>query len=232
MAGLAQIWEDGARLHIGALCTHTQIAADPLVHRYCAVLAKACAEVGSPQVRNRGTLGGNIANASPAADSLPALAALHATVVHKTTEDTCETAIGDFVTGPYRIGVSPQALITEIVVDKLPEGSRQCFSKLGRRNALAISRLTVAGAAWKDEAGRVAGLRLALGSVFPRPMVFEQLHEGVVGAAADWDKIRMLAGKLSEQIPKIAGVRASTRYKQPVSRGMLERVLSEVLEVN
>lgn len=227
---LAYVRESEHHLHIGALCTHSQLAQDPLVTRYCGMLAQACASVGSPQVRNRGTIGGNIANASPAADSLPALAALHGRLVCKSAAGERTVELGSFVQGAYRTAAAPGELITEIVVDKLPPQARQHFCKIARRNALAISRITIAAGVELDSQGKVMQLRLALGSVFPQPVVFEDINRIPVGQQPTPGLIQQVAEALSEQIPKIAGIRASTAYKQPVSRMMVERVLSQLME--
>lgn len=227
---LAYVRESEHHLYIGALCTHTQLAGDPLVNRYCGMLARACASVGSPQVRNRGTIGGNIANASPAADSLPALAALHGVVVCKTLSGERRVELGSFIQGAYRTAAAPNELITEIVVDKLPSEARQEFYKVARRNALAISRLTIAAGVELDAQGKVVQLRLALGSVFPHPMVFDNINAMMAGQQPTPALIGQVAAALSDQIPKIAGIRASTAYKQPVSRMMIERVLSQLME--
>ena len=228
---MACVRESEYHLHIGALCTHTQLAGDPLVKSYCGMLAQACASVGSPQVRNRGTIGGNIANASPAADSLPALAAMHAMVICKGSAGERVVELSSFIQGAYRTAAAPDELITEIVIDKLPPQARQGFCKVARRNALAISRLTVAAGVEQDAQGRVVQLRLALGSVFPHPMVFDAINRVLVGEKPTRALIEQVAEQLSEQIPKIAGIRASTAYKQPVSRMMIERVLTQLMEV-
>lgn len=228
---LADIREEHGRLHIGALCTHTQIAGDPLVNRCCGVLSQACATIGSPQIRNRGTIGGNIANASPAADTLPALAALHASVHLLSPSGERTLPLAEVVRGAYKTSIRRGELITEIVVDQLAPEARQRFYKVARRNALAISRLTVACSAWTGSDGILKDLRLALGSVFPSPVVFEEINAHLVGKRPTQEGIAQVADLLSEKIPEIAGVRASTAYKQPVSRTMILRGLAEVLEV-
>lgn len=225
---LKSLCDGGDGLLIGAGCTHTQIAASELVRRYACVLAAASSEVGSPQIRNRGTIGGNIANASPAADTLGPLALLDARLLLHGPQGERECPLGEIVTAPYRTALLPGEMIVAVRVDKLDCPQR--FFKLGRRRALAISRLTVS-VSGRLEDGTIKDLRVALGSAFPRPMRFPEITDAARGQAPTPELLRHIAGATAAKLPEIAGVRASTLYKQPVSRKLLERLLGEVFEV-
>ncbi len=229
---LKQLCEGENSIFVGAGCTHSTVAASALIKRYASVLAAACAEVGSPQIRNRGTIGGNIANASPAADTLAPLALLNARLTLRSAEGMRELALQQVVTGPYQTALVPGELITKIQIDKLPPGERQCFIKLGRRKALAISRLTVCVAGAKAENGCISDLRIALGSAFPQPLVFPELNAQAIGQKPTAQLLALIAEATAAKLPEIAGVRSSTRYKQPVSRLLLARALGEVFEVS
>ena len=229
ISSLKEIKIADGRIHIGALATHAQISKDEIIQKHAQVLALACAEVGSPQIRNKGTLGGNIANSSPAADSFAALAVLNATVVIESAAGQHCMPFSEVITGPYKNKLQPEEIITEIIVDCLSEDYRHAFYKVGRRNALAISRLTAAGVLQKDSSGAVKDVRLALGSVFPTPVVFSEITSPVIGKVPSSDDIARIAEKLSEKIPEIAGIRPSTRYKQPVAGNVIERVLTNLL---
>lgn len=229
---LCYIKEESDCLRIGAMCTHAQIAADPLINRYAGALAKACGEVGSPQIRNRGTLGGNLANASPAADSFGPLVMLRAQVVLQGAGAARSLPVTELITGPGRSALRDGELIREIVVEKLDASYRQAFYKLGRRQALAISRLTVSAAGQLTADGQIAGLRVALGAAFPRPMMFEDVNSIAEGKQPSAELFHQVAVRLAEKLPEIAGVRASTRYKQPVSQALVQRLLCKLYEVN
>lgn len=228
LAELKTIRDEGDSLVIGAGCTHSQIAASLPVCRYAGVLAAASSEVGSPQIRNRGTIGGNIANASPAADTLGPLALLNARLTLLGPQGTRELPLGEVITAPYRNALLPGELITAVRIDKLD--CTQKFFKLGRRRALAISRLTVS-VVGRVENGKIAELRVALGSAFPRPMRFPEITDAAVGQAPTPELLRHVAEATAAKLPEIAGIRASTLYKQPVSQKLLERLLGEVFEV-
>lgn len=228
LAELKELREETDTLLIGAGCTHARIAADPLVRRYASVLAAASSEVGSPQIRNRGTLGGNIANASPAADTLGPLALHRARLLLRGPQGARECALGELVTAPYRNALLPGELIEAVRIDKLDCPQR--FFKLGRRRALAISRLAVSVSGRLTD-GRIDDLRVALGSAFPRPMCFPEITEAVQGERPTPELLRRIAAQTAAKLPEIAGVRASTLYKQPVSQKLLERLLGELFEV-
>ena len=228
LAELKELREETDTLLIGAGYTHARIAADPLVRRYASVLAAASSEVGSPQIRNRGTLGGNIANASPAADTLGPLALHQARLLLRGPQGARECSLGELVTAPYRNALLPGELIEAVRIDKLDCPQR--FFKLGRRRALAISRLTVS-VSGRLTNGRIDDLRVALGSAFPRPMCFPEITEAVQGERPTPELLRRIAAQTAAKLPEIAGVRASTLYKQPVSQKLLERLLGELFEV-
>lgn len=211
LAELKELREETDTLLIGAGCTHARIAADPLVRRYASVLTAASSEVGSPQIRNRGTLGGNIANASPAADTLGPLALHRARLLLRGPQGARECALGELVTAPYRNALLPGELIEAVRIDKLDCPQR--FFKLGRRRALAISRLTVSVSGRLTD-GRIDDLRVALGSAFPRPMCFPEITESVQGERPTPELLRRIAAQTAAKLPEIAGVRASTLYKQ------------------
>lgn len=228
---LRGIRDCGEMLEIGALVSHAEIAASPFVKEHCSLLAKACLTVGSPQIRNRGTLGGNIANASPAADSLPALAALGAQVEVVGMEGGPQLlTLTDVIRSSYRLALPKTALLTRILLPK-HTGWRAEFYKLGRRNALSISRMTIAATALLADDGSVSDFSLAVGSVFPKPYVFEDLNKGFLGKKPTVEDIDAFALHTSNRIPEIAGIRPTTAYKQPVCQKLTARVTKNILGV-
>ena len=154
------------RLRIGALTTYTEIIASPIIRKRVPMLVAAAREVGGAQIQNRGTLGGNIANASPAGDTLPVLAAADARIVLRSAGGERRVSFSEFYTG-YRTSVrQPDELITAIEIPAI-EG-RQWWRKVGTRRAQAISKIMVAGVRGPAKAGRHSvHVRVALGSVGP-----------------------------------------------------------------
>ena len=216
-------------LVIGGMATHAMIADSPLVNRYAPILAEASLSVGSPQIRNHSTIGGNIANASPAADTLASLVVLDAKVVVLKDGKEHVLPLDEVITGPYKTSLSDRDVIVSVVIPKLPESVRYNYTKVGRRKALSISRMTIATFIETDREGVVTKFAMTLGATFPKPMTFPDISAMLVGKKPSSDDIRAVARALSDKIPEIAGIRASTRYKQPVCRRLAARILHELI---
>src|SRR5688500_11439569 len=133
--------EDGERLRLGAGLTYTEAMASPLSERLPA-LAEASRTVGSPQIRNRGTIGGNLGTASPAGDALPPLLVEGAEVELASVRGSRSVPLQDFVVGPKRNALEPDELVAAVRVR--PSGARQTFMKIGPRNAMVIAVVSLA----------------------------------------------------------------------------------------
>jgi len=226
---LKYIHESETHLHIGSGVTHTELVNSSLIRQYAQILGLASATVGSPQIRNRGTIGGNIANASPAADTLPALSALRAQVILMKGSMRRKLSLYDVINQPYNSALEPGELIKEIIVDKLPD-AKSLFYKVGRRNVLSISRLSIAAVVIQSCDRIVKDIRISVGSVFPKPMLFEEIHQLFLNKKPDRETISIAAKKMSDKIPEISGIRASTEYKQPVTQILCNRILNQMME--
>lgn len=222
------IREEGNEIHIGALSTHTDLERSDVVKKYIPFLGKAASTVGSPQIRNRGTIGGSICNASPAADPLTPLIALDARVVIHGLEGEREELLRDFYVGKGKVDLKEGEFLKEFVVEKLPENVVTEFVKLGRRKALAISRLNVSIALGFDAKGVIDYARVAPGCIFVTPdrvVKAEQLLVGKKPSAELWEE----AGKaVSEEMIERTGVRWSTEYKKPAVEGIVEEALEQI----
>ncbi len=173
VAGLAGIVEEGEALRIGATTRHREVAASERIRRHCPLLAEAASVIGDVQVRNRGTIGGSVAHADPAADYLPVLAVTDATVVLLGPGGRRAVPLREFVVGMMSTLLAPSELVVELEVPKLPAGAGSCYLALRR---LEGSFSIVNAAAIVD--GRSA--RVGLGGATPRPVLVEvRLERGL-----------------------------------------------------
>ncbi len=232
LAELCRIEAEPDWIAIGAGVTHAQIERSPLIGKEAAVLADACRTVGSPQIRNHATIGGNIANASPAADSLAALSVLEAEVEINRLGAVRRLPLGEVIDKPYRTTLGERDLITRVWIRREPAGTRFHFYKLGRRKALSISRMTIATLLRLDEGGVVGKFHMTMGATFPKPMLFADVDAMLTGKKPSQADIADVAAALSGKIPLIAGIRPSTAYKQPVCNKMVRRILNDLLGGN
>jgi CO/xanthine dehydrogenase FAD-binding subunit len=213
LGGLRQIEMRGGMLSIGALATHADLIRSVLVRRRIPMLAAAARQVGGVQIQNRGTLGGNVANASPAGDTLPVLAAAEATVVLRSAAGTRRVPFTAFYTG-YRQSVRrPDELIAALEIPAI-EGS-QWFRKVGTRAAQAISKIVIAGV--RPPAG--GSVRLALGSVAPT-VVRATRTEAALAAGVPLVEAQRI---LMDEIAPIDDIRSTADYRRRVAANLLAR---------
>lgn len=197
-------------LSIGALATYTQILASPLVRQRLPILASAAREIGGPQIQNRGTLGGNIANGSPAGDTLPVLAVADAEVVLRSEAEERRIPMQRFYTG-YRASVRrPDELIAAVEIPRV-EGA-QWFRKVGTRAAQAISKIVMAGV-------RAPSPRIALGSVAATVIRLPRTEAALASGASLDDAAQVLG----EEITPIDDVRSTAAYRRQVAINLLRR---------
>jgi CO/xanthine dehydrogenase FAD-binding subunit len=199
---------------IGALATYTALIRSRLVRRHLSGLVSAAREVGGLQIQNRGTLGGNVANASPAGDSLPLLAAVEAVVVLRSAAEERRVPFGQFYTG-YRASVRrPDELI--VAFEIAPIEGRQWFRKVGTRAAQAISKVVMAGV-------RGPHPRIAVGSVAPTVVRLTRTEQALGAGAGVEDALRYL----DEDIRPIDDLRSTAVYRRDVVANLLRRFWAE-----
>lgn len=161
--------QDGA-LHLGPLITHARIASSPLVREHFPLLATACNEVGTPQVRNMGTIGGNICKAGPSQDSPPVLLVSEARLHLVGPEGARVVPMDQFCTGPFCTVMAPDELLVEIEIPPLPPRSAGCYKWTTKITAIDETLVGVGLVVALDEDGRCRDVRIGLGSVAPVAM--------------------------------------------------------------
>ncbi|MEO7456640.1 MAG: xanthine dehydrogenase family protein subunit M [Gemmatimonadaceae bacterium] len=208
--GLRGITALGDGVRLGAATTYTEMMKSPLVQERLPMLVQAASQVGGVQIQNRGTVGGNIANGSPAGDSLPVLAATDAVLVIRSAGGERRVAFNEFYTG-YRASVlKPDELIVAVEIAHV-EGA-QWFRKVGTRAAQAISKLVMAGV-------RAPHPRIALGSVAATTVRLTKT-EAALAAGASIDEA---ANVLESEITPIDDIRSTADYRRRVAANLLRR---------
>jgi CO/xanthine dehydrogenase FAD-binding subunit len=212
---------------LGALTTYAEVQRHEVLAREFPLLCQAAAETGSVATQNRGTLGGNIANASPAADSPPALLVYGAEIEIVSAGGARWVPYASFHTGYKKMNLRATELICSIRVARSGAAWKQYFRKVGTRRAQAISKICFAGAA-RVEAGRMADVRIALGSVAPTVLHAVRVEELLRGQRPE-DAALLLAAQdaLGAEVAPIDDMRSTGRYRRNVARNLL----AEFLEV-
>jgi CO/xanthine dehydrogenase FAD-binding subunit len=210
---------------IGPLTTHWDLAHSPLIREHGLALAQGASAVGSPQIRHLGTIGGNIANASPAADSLPPLVVLEAEVQISSHSESRWLAMESLLSGPSQTVLSPHELITAVRFPLQSHGFHSQYQKFGSRRALSIAVASVAVAATEKETGCLAKVRIALGSVSPTVVRAAQAEELLEGEVLEADLIARAAASVGQACCPIDDVRGSVWFRRQLVEVLLARIL-------
>jgi xanthine dehydrogenase small subunit len=197
-------------LRIGALATHTELQRSPLVRERLPMLAAACREVGGVQIQNRGTLGGNVANGSPAGDTLPVLAAADAVIVLRSAGGERRVPFNELYTGYRATVIAPDELIVAIEVPRVD--GEQWFRKVGTRAAQAISKVVMA-------AVRGDRPRVAIGSVAPTVVRLRETEDALAAGAS----IEDAQAVLMREVTPIDDLRSTADYRRRVCANLLAR---------
>lgn len=215
---------DAAGVAIGALTTHAEILRHPVVKKEFPLLAQACATVGAAQIQNRGTLGGNIANASPAGDTFPPLAVYEAVVRVAGPAGRRSVPLSDVFAGVKKTTLGKGELIESVFLPYFKKPSRAKFRKVGTRAAQAISKTMFAGLL-RLEGKRVAEARLAFGSLAPTVRRLKTVESYLAGRTLDDATVAEAASLLDRDVSPINDVRSTREYRLTVSRNILSSFL-------
>lgn len=223
--------DDGA-ISLGALTTYTDIRRSPQCREHVPALVEAAATIGAAQIQNRGTLGGNIANASPAGDTLPVLLAADATFVLGSVRGEREVPAAEFWTAYRRTALAPDELVLRIRIP-LATGREMRFRKVGTRRAQSISKVVLA-AAWRTGPGGAGSsnapwrdVRIALGSVAATPIRAAATERALEGRAPTPETADLAAETLASELAPIDDVRSTAEYRRLVAARILHRIVRE-----
>jgi xanthine dehydrogenase small subunit len=216
----------GDALELGALTTYTDLRRSLACREHVPALVEAAATIGAVQIQNRGTLGGNVMNASPAGDTLPVLLALDAVMVLGSTGGEREVAAVDFWPAYRRTAARADELLVRLRVPLVADRTQR-FRKVGTRRAQAISKVVVS-AAWRGDPGITAReVRIALGSVAPTPVRVGAVEAQLEGRRWDADVVDAAVAALSGAIVPIDDVRSTAAYRREAACRVVRRLLIE-----
>lgn len=215
------------QISLGALTTYTEVQSHPVLRDEFPMLIQAASETGGLAIQNRGTLGGNIVNASPAADSPPALLAYNAEVELVSINGKRRVPYQGFHTGYKQTVMRNDELLSRIILPRNTRELRQYYRKVGTRKAQAISKVCFAGVALIKE-GNITDIAIALGSIAPVPFRCLKTESVLRGAKLDQGAIDKAKAELAREISPIDDIRSTKNYRLTVSVNLLEDFLTKL----
>lgn len=230
LPGLSGVHVAGAQVEIGALTLQREAETSPLLAGGAEAVREAARLVGGRQVRNIATVGGNIANASPAADVVPALMALDARLVLAGVDGERTMPLCDFLLGPRRTARRPGEIIASIAFPQPTAEAATAFLKAGRRKAMEIAVVNVATHLRLDGDGTCRDVRIVLGSVGPVALRARKAEFLLEGTVPDQALVREAGRTASEECTPISDVRASADYRRLLVAALVERTLASCVE--
>lgn len=225
LSELKQVYHDNKDLHIGACCTYSELLKNPSIPT---PLKKAINTIAAPAIRNRGTLGGNICNASPAGDTLPLLYVYDAKLLLRSVRGDRVVEISDFIQGPRRIQRANNEILVEIILPSILENdSYVVFEKIGNRNADAIAKVSFAGSisVTKDI---IEDARFAFGAVGPTMVRSIDIEKKLLGQKFPLagSQISSIVAEFNRIIKPIDDQRSTACYRKTVALNLLRYFLS------
>ncbi len=212
-------------VRIGAACTYSDLQRHEIVAGDFPMLASAASWTGGIANQNRGTLGGNIANASPAADSLPALLAYEARLELYSVRGARQVPYTEFHFGYKKHALAPDELIRNICLPRNTAGYVSYCRKVGARNAQAISKVCIAALA-KINGGLIEDVRIGMGSVAPMPLRLKETEKALLGKRPELALVDEARRTVAQQIKPIDDIRSTARYRE----GVAENLVTEFVE--
>jgi carbon-monoxide dehydrogenase medium subunit len=215
-------------IFIGSLVTHNELTKSSLVREKALALVEAADQVGSPQIRNVATVGGNICNGSPAADTVPALIALDATVEIQGQNGQQEMLLKDIFTGPGKTCLLPGQFISRVKVRQIQQNEGTAFLKFGKRKALAIAIIN--GAVWlRLEGNTISDVKIVLGSVAPTAVRLPEVEQWLIGKTAEEAAFAQAGARAATAIKPIDDVRCNAAHRTHLASIVVARCLAMAL---
>lgn len=221
---LKQVYMMNHDIHIGACCSFSDMMEHPLIPK---ILKKAIKEIAAPAIRNRGTIGGNICNASPAGDTLPLLYIYNAKIRLRSSKGERVAEIRDFIQGPRKVSRLKDEIVTEIILPEVQEDSTYfVFEKVANRRADAIAKISFAGSMRWDE-GRICDARFAFGAVGPTIVRSMDIEKKLLGEAFPLDNelIDGVVADFESILKPIDDQRSTAVYRKTVALNLLRHFL-------
>ena len=227
---LRRIGMDGITLaademRLGAFVTLSQILDNADIARLYPALREACREFAGPPIRNRGTVGGNVVNASPAADLPPPLMAYDASIVLTSSAGDRVLPLEEFFTGPGQTLMEPDEILTGFRLPLMPRGTAATFIKLGQRRSMALSLVNLTTRLTLDGTGAVIDARIVLGAVAPTPIRALAAEDMLTGKPLTDELLGRAASEARKEIAPISDVRASREYREKMTEVLVHRAL-------
>lgn len=226
LKGITRLENDAIR--IGACTTHTDILADNWVRSHLPVLTQAVRCLGSPPIRNMGTIGGNLCTASPAGDTIPPLYILEAEIELMRESGVRKMPISEFILGPGKTCLEKGEILSSIQVKKPVGYNLHHFEKVGYRNALACAVASLAAMLQISPEGRIEKAALAWGSVGPVIFTCQEAVNVLVGKRISVEELHKAANIVQKAVSPISDIRAGAEYRRIVSGNLLLRLMEKV----
>jgi len=217
------------QMEIGAMVTHAQLENSEDIKKYFPVLCLAASDIGSPQIRNRGTIGGNIVNASPAGDLLAPLMAYKAKFKLLSDKDETLVPAENFFLGPKKTVLRPDQLLAQIILPLPRKDTHGCWIKIGKRKALIIATITIALVVEMDEGNNtVKDVRTCLGSVAPTPIEIKEIRKKMIGKDFNQLNFTELGQIVEDKISPIDDIRGTREYRKDIAKNIMINALEEI----
>lgn len=222
--------ENGGGVTLGALASHRDVALSPIIQQQFPDLAEACSQVGAIQIQNLGTVGGNICNASPAADAAPPLLLMDAVLTLASARGERKVSINDFFLGPRHTVIEPDEILKEIFLPQASGRRGATYLKLGRREAMEIAIVGVGVAVHLNGSDQlVSECRIAMGSVAPTPIRARPAEEVINNKEITNVLIDEVAEVAAEAARPISDVRGTAEYRLDMIRVLCRRAIQAAL---
>lgn len=223
---IKKIYEDDKSVYIGSNVTISEIIENSIINRNFKILIDAIKTIGSPQIRNRATLGGNIGNASPSGDSILALNVLDASLILKSSQGERTVPIKDFITGVGKKDLKNNEFIEYIVIDKKYDNYKSYFEKVGLRNAMVISVASLA-VLYKTENNLVKDIKIAYGAVAPKVIRIKEAEEYLLNKEMNEKNLTDVGMIIGRSVTPIDDVRAAGEYRKKVCQNLILRLMDK-----